>query len=368
MTNLNINTIEAPQPIKDKLENLSESYNFERQSDKGANSWLFFGRNIVSNQSIALKFYDWSGDTKYHAEPRNLVSLQSNNVISILSAEIVNGDYAYFITPFLSKGDLDDKISRGFRANIRAVKLAREILSGLSHLHSKCLLHRDLKPENIFLSDDDRAVIGDFGSVKQIPDGETTVPGSGHSLIYRPPESVSTGIYGIPGDLHQVGVVLYQLLGGSLPYREDSWLNQSELKRYRKYSDPIDRQVFANDIIKKKIERGQILKMNSLPPWVCVQLKRLISKATNIDPSRRFQSCSEFMAQISSIFPHIHDWQIQDGYPTHNGKRVQHRIFKDQKTGQEIVQKRCTGNWRTDNSIKGDSTSDLVKQIEAKNS
>jgi len=87
--------------------------------------------------------------------------------------------------------------------------LTRDILSGLSFLHANKLLHRDLKPQNILLADSGSAVIGDFGSVKRLPDGHQTVPGSGHSIIYCPPESASSGTYGISGDIYQVGVTMF---------------------------------------------------------------------------------------------------------------------------------------------------------------
>ena len=80
-------------------------------------------------------------------------------------------------------------------------------------------------------------LIGDFGSVKKIPEDTSTVPGSGHSLIYTPPESITSGKYGIPGDIYQIGMVLYQTLGGHLPYEESVWLNSRELKKYREMNE-----------------------------------------------------------------------------------------------------------------------------------
>ena len=71
-TDFNIDSSIIPQPIKDKLHELSRSIQIEKQSQKGACGWLFFGRNRIHRQRVAIKFYDWSGDQIYHAEPRNL--------------------------------------------------------------------------------------------------------------------------------------------------------------------------------------------------------------------------------------------------------------------------------------------------------
>ncbi|MBN1497537.1 MAG: protein kinase, partial [Spirochaetes bacterium] len=264
MNNFNIDLSTAPLPIKNKLKELNSAITFHKQSNSGSNGWLFFGINNIHSQKVAIKFYDWSSSSDYHAEPKYLASISADNVIPILDAAYVDNDYAYFITPYMEKGDLDSEISTGVRGNCRAIFLARDLLIGLSHLHSKNLLHRDLKPQNIFISDDNKAIIGDFGSVKKIPDDQTNVPGSGHSLIYRPPESVNNSLYGITGDIYQVGIILFQLLGGYFPYGEASWLSPIELKRYREIQDSIDRQIYANDCIKRRISKGKIIDIKSL--------------------------------------------------------------------------------------------------------
>jgi len=108
----------------------------------------------------------------------------------------------------------------------------------------------------------------------------------------------------------------FQLLGGRLPYEESEWLNPRELKKYRQISDSVDKQIFAREIIKKRISQGRIVDFSTLPPWICVPLQRTISKACNVDPKKRYQSCAEFLARIDSIRPNIHDWRIEEGCPT----------------------------------------------------
>lgn len=363
MSTLNIDTVAAPNPIKQKLRDLSGTINFEKQSRKGANGWLFFGKNKIHNQRMAVKFYDWSGDPAFHAEPRALASMNSENVISILDAAFVDTNYAYFVTPYFSKGDLDEELCRSTIGNIRGINLTRDILSGLSYLHAKKLLHRDLKPQNILLSDADHAVIGDFGSVKKIPDGRHTVPGSGHSLIYRPPESVISGEYGIPGDIYQVGILMYQLLGGPLPYEETAWLNHRELKEYRQIPDDIDKQIFANNVIKRRIARGNIINISVMPPWVCLPIRRTISKACHINPQKRYQSCADFLARIASIRTNIRNWCIEDGCPTMLN-HTQYRIVPVQNSNNFQVQKRRGSIWRCDNSFGNGTIADLVERIE----
>lgn len=365
MSVLNIESLSVPEPIRRKLLEISQSIVIEREARKGSTGWLFFGMNLLSRAQVAVKFYYWAGDHTYHAEPRHLASLNSENITPVLDAAFVDDDYAFFVTPYYPDGDLEDEIRSGEKGNRRAVGLARDLLNGLSHMHAERLLHRDLKPQNILLSETLHGVIGDFGSVKRMPDDSESVPGSGHSLIYRPPEVVASGEYGFAGDIYQVGVVLYELLGGALPYEETAWLAPTQLGKYHKIADPIDRQLYATKIILKHIKGGRIVNTATLPPWVCDQLKRVVSKACNANPGSRFQSCSEFLASLGRVSSHVHDWRVENGCPTrYNG--VIYRVVRDANTGSYRVQKRRTGNWRNDNTITGGSLADLVASIEAK--
>jgi len=73
---------------------------------------------MVHQQRVAVKFYDWGGDPKFHAEPQHLASLNAENVISVMDAAFVDTDYAYFVTPFYERGDLDDELGRGIYENL----------------------------------------------------------------------------------------------------------------------------------------------------------------------------------------------------------------------------------------------------------
>ena len=362
-TNLNFDLIVIPSPIKTKLHDLSKKIDINKQSRKGSVGWLFFGKNRISKQKVAIKFYDWSGEVKYHAEPENLASIKSENVIKILDASIVDNNFAYFVTPYYEKGDLDNEICLGIQGNLRAVAVTRDILNGLSSLHSQSLLHRDLKAQNILIDDNFKALIGDFGSVKKIPQGYTTVPGSGHSLIYTPPESINSHEYGKSGDIYQVGIVFFQLLGGRFSYDEYSWLNSRELIKYRGIQNEIDQQLFARECIKKKIMRCKMVDLSTLPPWVSKPLRNTISKACSIYPEKRYQSCSEFLAKLNSIRNQITDWRIESGIPVRHGA-IRHRVVFDPKKDECFVEKNKISGWRKDNSFKEHNLKDIVLEIE----
>lgn len=363
MSALSIDTVNAPEPVKASLRTLSATIAFEKQAAKGANGYLFFGRHKVLKRPVAVKYYVWGGDSAYHAEPAALAALQSPHIVPVYTASLLDQKYAYFVTPHYKRGDLDDFMSQGTHGNIAAVDMAASILNGLSTLHGSRYLHRDLKPENIFVTDTGNPCIGDFGSIRHLPTGVGAVPGSGHSLIYSPPESISTGQFARAGDIYQVGIVLYQLLGGPIPYDEMAWLDDGQRVAYLAEPDSIERNIYATRAIQTRIQAGRIVDTSLLPPWVCPPLRKTVAKACHIDPSKRFKTASAFMAHLHRLRKQVHDWRVENGYPTLAGG-TSFRIRTDDAGPLRFVEKRKGRGWRADKRFTGESLEEMVSQIE----
>jgi len=349
MASLFIDSISAPEPIRAQLRNLSRDIVFNREVTKGANGYLYFGQNRILETRVAVKFYYWGGNARFHAEPTALVAVAAPNILPVHNAGLLDGEWAYFVTPYCQNGDLDDLLDSSNIGNIEAVERTCQILSGVGVLHQNRYVHRDLKPANIYVGENSESIIGDFGSIKVLPEGQTSIPASSHAVLYRPPESVETNSYGFEGDVYQCGMILFQLLGGLLPYNEASWLNRSERKTYNELPNDVDRSIYADQCIKAKIVRGSIIDSSSLPPWVPDVLRRTVRKATHINPGKRFSSISAFHAHLNNIRARIPDWHITEGLP-HLRAQPQFKICEE--GGDYFVIKSRTGEqWRRDNSF-----------------
>lgn len=351
-----------PKSIRECLLRLAQNIELERESNKGANGYLFFGRNRVSGVRVAVKFYYWGGDKLLHIEPQTLSEIRSPNVIEIYDAGYADASYAYFVTPYYEIGDADEYLKRNV-GNLAALDLTCQILNGLTHLHQQRLLHRDLKPENIYIKDDGVAIIGDFGSIKKIPEGNSAVPGSKHSMLYRPPESIDSNRYGFTGDVYQTGVFLYQALGGFLPYEEIAWLTNSELKHYEGLHSPGDQTMFADQCLRTKITKGRILDNTSLPAWVPENLRRIIRKACHTNPENRFSTASEFRLKLHDARRNVSDWKVVDGAPTCNVGGRSFRIITSPQGS--VVEKRVGAGWRRANNFVGANDQELCRAIDA---
>lgn len=358
---IDLNGIKEPA-VRTAVAELSDSIDFRKLSTKGANGYVAFGHHTILNRDVAVKCYYWGGEDRYHAEPRRLALIESPNVTEIHHAEHIDDEWSLFITPYYRQGDLDDLIAGSTPSVHGAIDLVAGVLAGLSHLHAESFIHRDLKPENIFLSDDGHAVIGDFGSVKLIPESEEQIPGSGHSLLYRPPESVEHNMYGRTGDIYQCGVLLYQLLGGPLPSAEVAWLNKRERRRYNAMSDPVDRTLFVDQVLKQKITKGRLLSPKQVKPWVPRPLLRVVRKAANKDPASRYATVANFMATLNRTKLRIPDWKkVGDTVVMEIGKTRRRVREADGDTWR--VERPRGSAWQRDGSFDEGSLSELVTAL-----
>lgn len=363
MTKLYIEGSNAPPEIKNSLVEFSKNIEFHREDLKAANGYVFFGTNRVTGLQVTLKYYYWGGKAEYHAEPRQLAQVNAENVLKIHDAGLLDAKWAYFVTQTCTGGDLDIVLESGPLGIRSALDYTYQVLSGLSHLHAVRFLHRDIKPANLYLTEGGSVVIGDFGSVKRLPEAEAAIPASSHSLLYRPPESIVTNSYGITGDVYQCGLVLYQLLGGSLPYDGLSWLNKRELIQLGVMATPLDQQEFIDRSVKAKIARGKAVNIGTLPPWVPKPVQRIINKACHLEPDQRFQSASAFMASLHKVRPEVPDWQVIDGCPTLLGNTS----FRISTTENGFaVHKRAGGDWRNDRTLVRETLEEIVSAISAK--
>jgi serine/threonine protein kinase len=139
-----------PEAVEKALLELAAHYRDFEQVNRGANGYLFFAKNNVTNASVAIKFYAGELGEARHDEPRQLCLIKNRNVLPILDARSVSEEWGYFATPRCFEGDLDDLIATQPSVH-GALDVALGICNGVSAIHALNMLHRDLKPGNIVM-------------------------------------------------------------------------------------------------------------------------------------------------------------------------------------------------------------------------
>ncbi|WP_231022582.1 serine/threonine protein kinase [Sphingomonas sp. IC-11] len=350
-----------PDKISRVVESLSQKIEFERVIEKGGNGYVVIGTNRQLNRRIVVKFYYWGDGV--HAEPRILAELASPNILDIHDAAPIDDDDAYFITPFCESGDLDDVLATGSVGVRRAVDMLLQVASGVSYIHGKGFVHRDLKPSNVFQQDPDRLVIGDFGSVVKKGAGGFAETRSRHSLLYRTPEEIVANRAYEQSDIYQLGILLYQILGGALPYDLMDWLNGQERACYSKLPHP-DNEIYASKCFEERlILKGKLLAYDSLPEWCPDDLKKVIRVCCNISYEKRYESASALIGVLNNMRASLPDWRCEPTAVLHR-RNAKFRIVGG--PGKYTIEKMVNHGvgWRKVHAVKPTTLREAVKEAE----
>jgi eukaryotic-like serine/threonine-protein kinase len=198
-------------------------YELHRQLGHGTfgEVWLAHDHNLSIQVAIKL-IRNPASATAILKEASLLKSLEGERILRVSNADVF-GDIAYVATEFAPGGSTEDRLREGGFLGIRpdlVVTWARQALVGLEACHRHRLIHRDIKPGNIFLTTDEWAALGDFGSAAPM-DGRGLVPKGGDPLVLAPEMHL-----GEPGDvradIYSMGVTMYRLMAGAWPIDDPS--------------------------------------------------------------------------------------------------------------------------------------------------
>jgi len=181
--------------------------------------------------------------------------IEHPNIMSLYDIWENRGEL-YLVLEYVEGGELFDYVMRN-RAlpEAEAVRLLRQLIAGLAYCHRFNICHRDLKPENILLDADHNIKIADFGMAAMQPDGQylTTSCGSPH---YAAPEIVSGKQYhGNTSDIWSVGIILYAMLNGFLPFDGRDIHDTLRLVRKGEYYLSPNLSEEASDLIQKMLQK-----------------------------------------------------------------------------------------------------------------
>ncbi|KAK5090085.1 serine/threonine-protein kinase gin4 [Lithohypha guttulata] len=181
----------------------------------------------------------------------------------------------YLVLEYVEGGELFDYVMRnGALPEGEAVRLLRQMIAGLAYCHRFNICHRDLKPENILLDQDHNIKIADFGMAALQPQGQylTTSCGSPH---YAAPEIITGRQYrGDQADIWSVGIILYAMLNGFLPFDGgDLHSTLALVKRGEYYLSP-NLSIEAADLIQRILQKRPERRMTMNEIWRHPLLKK----------------------------------------------------------------------------------------------
>ncbi len=200
-------------------------YILGRELGRGGMAVVFLASDEVLGREVALKQLMLQDDSdkgleeRFRQEARVVASISHANIVQIYDFFEQRGQL-WIAMELMQGGDLADEIERRERfAPSDSLAVAAQVARGLAATHVRGIVHRDVKPMNILLGSDGTPKLTDFGLAKLMQASVHTVAGSVMgSPFYMSPEQATGGPTGVGTDMYSLGVTLYQLVTGRLPF------------------------------------------------------------------------------------------------------------------------------------------------------
>lgn len=262
---------------------LEGRYEILEKIGNGGMATVYKAKCHVLNRFVAIKILreEFTTDSefikRFNSEAQSAASLTHPNIVSIF--DVGNEENLYYIVMELIQGKTlkeiiveDGKLSWKWSVNI-----AIQIASALETAHKNNIIHRDIKPHNIIITEDGIAKVTDFGIAKAVSNSTMTAFGTTiGSVHYFSPEHAKGGFTDPKSDLYSLGVVMYEMVTGKVPFDADT---------------PVS-------VALKQVQEEPVapIELNSKVP---ASINSIILKAMKKDKNLRYQSATEMLADLS---------------------------------------------------------------------
>lgn len=266
------------------------NFHIERIIQRGGMAQVYYGLDVKLQRPVAIKIIDTfyrenpSYARRFIEEARMVATWSHENIIRIYYADDENELY-YFVMEYLDGSDLGavllDCTRRGvFIPYEEVIRIGRGIAAALDYAHERGVIHRDVKPSNVMIAKDGRIVLMDFGLALSVHGG--SIGEAFGTPQYIAPEQANRSADAVPqSDLYSLGVILYELLTGTIPFDDPS--AAALVVQHLLHAPPIPSEINP-----------------SLHPAV----DKVLLKALAKKPADRFQSGSEMIKVLEEVLLH----------------------------------------------------------------
>ena len=285
---------------------LGNRYQLLRKVGDGGMAFVYEAKDKSLNRIVAVKVLrpEFGDDEdflkKFRREAEAIASVSHPNIVSIYDVG-EDRNVNYIVMEFIDGKNLKDIIrSEGILDEYTALEITKQIAKALSLAHRKGIIHRDIKPHNILISNEGRIVkVADFGIAKAVSNSTMTNVGNIiGSVHYFSPEQAKGRSVTSNTDLYSLGIVLFEMLTGRLPFRGDSPIS-------------IALQHINDDIEFTDEEKTRIPQ----------SVRTIIRKLTEKSVENRYQNADEVIDDIEYIEKNI-DLDFIKEYDSYATKKI----------------------------------------------
>ena len=257
-------------------------YRVERKLGSGGMAEVYLAEDEELGRKVALKILnerharDEQFVERFKREARNAAGLNHPHIVRVYDRGEVGGTY-YIAMEYLDGPTLKELLTRkGPTPPLTAIKFAREILSALAEAHRHEIVHRDIKPHNVIVSPDWNVKVADFGIARAGASQMTEAGSIVGTAQYLSPEQARGKPVDQRSDLYSLGIVLYEMLTGKVPFTGDAAV-EIAMKHLSVVPEP----------------------PSKLRPEVSHDLDAVVMRALAKDPDDRYASAEEMDADLA---------------------------------------------------------------------
>ena len=329
-----------------KGQKISDRYQIIKSIGEGGMANVYLAYDTILDRNVAVKVLrgDLANDEKFvrrfQREALSASSLSNPNIVEVYDVGEDNGEY-YIVMEYVEGKHLKALLKKRGKLTVpEVIDIALQITNGLSVAHDSYIIHRDIKPQNILILENGLIKITDFGIAVAMNATQLTqtnsVMGSVH---YLPPEQASGKGATLQSDIYSIGILMYELLTGKLPFRGDN----------------------AVEIALKHLKEPMPSIRDELPD-IPQSVENIILRATAKNPKNRYSDAREMHEDLKTCLDEsrANELKITFKYPENDYddtkliktvKEQKPKVNKNEKSGDKEVAKK-TKNTETTSDNK----------------
>ncbi len=250
----------------------------------GGMAIVYRGMDLLLHRQVAIKVlrqqfvHDEDFIQRFRREAQSAAALSHPNVVSIYDVGQQDETH-YIVMEYIEGHNLNDRIKEHAPLQVEeAVHIASQISDALAHAHHNQIIHRDIKPHNILIGKNGRVKVTDFGIARAATSSDITQTGAVlGSVHYFSPEHAKGVQQGTGSDLYSLGVVLYQMVTGRLPFIGESPISVALKHLQEEFEDP-----------------------KQINPMLPQTVENIILKSLRKNPAERYQTAEEMQEDLES--------------------------------------------------------------------
>lgn len=315
-----------------KGQKINDRYEIVKTIGEGGMANVYLAYDTILDRNVAVKVLrgDLANDEKFvrrfQREALSASSLSHPNIVEVYDVGEDDGKY-YIVMEYIEGKHLKTILKkRGKLTVTEVVDIMLQITEGMAHAHDSYIIHRDIKPQNIMILDNGVVKITDFGIATALNSTQLTQTNSVMGTVhYLPPEQANGKGATIRSDVYSMGILMYELLCGKLPFRGDNAV-EIALKHLKEPVPPIREEM----------------------PDIPQSIENIIIKATAKNPKNRYSDAREMNEDLKTALDSsredepIYTYQYTEKDGEERTIKTAKKLEKSEEEGEEVIAKQIT--------------------------